>query len=292
MKLNVRTLLNESLPFLLALMTFMTILISARTLDEMRRQREDANRPELYATKDIGEFRIEMDSTGWVTASGMDSIPWMDASNSAARCSYDLLYKVGPLSDSLVFEFVNVGRGPAIDIRLEWEYSDSAIQDHWMTYVGDSIFPRWYLEEIEERKGVWMWRRNRSGGCGSIKASSEGAQDYSFLLPADLNPEALEVDLWEVLIYVQLTQLHQRLMNKGWEQGRVDAIGLQSTHRLNIQYRSIDEAVFRQQFDVMIETSFDWGNKRYGGSGPARFKDPWFSVEVSIEPAGKEEVDG
>ena len=82
MKLNVRTLLNESLPFLLALMTFMTILISARTLDEMRRQREDANRPELYATKDIGEFRIEMDSTGWVTASGMDSIPWMDASNS------------------------------------------------------------------------------------------------------------------------------------------------------------------------------------------------------------------
>jgi len=161
-----------------------------------------------------------------------------------------------------------------------------------MTYVGDSIFPRWYLEEIEERKGVWMWRHNRSGGCGSIKASSEGAQDYSFLLPADLNPEALEVDLWEVLIYVQLTQLHQRLMNKGWEQGRVDAIGLQSTHRLNIQYRSIDEAVFRQQFDVMIETSFDWMSVRQSGSGPAEFNDPVFSVEVSIEPVGKEEIAG
>lgn len=282
MKMNVRTLLNESLPFLLALMTFMTILVSSRTLAEMQRQREDANRPELYA-KDIGWFRIEMDSTGWVTASEMDSIPWMDASHHSALC-VDLFQRVRAQSDEFILEFVNVGRGPAIDIRVELEWSNSAIEDHWITFVGDSSFHQVGLEEGAD--GIW-W--NVCEG----EYLSTWPQESGYLLPADLNPEAFEVDLESYVAFAPLSVLHQTLMVNGYDEDRLKAYSLQSTHRLNVGYRSIDQAVFHQEFDLKLVTSFEWQSMiKAGSDSPMKYKRPMFTVDISIEPVGKEEIAG
>lgn len=285
MKLNVRSLLNESLPFLLALMTFMTILVSARTLDEMRRQREDANRPELYAN-DIGVFIIEVDSTIWFKPTGVDSVPWSEPSNPEVLCENDLLEKVQALSDSLVFEFVNVGRGPAIDIQADWIYSDSAIEAFWESSIGDTAYRHWHLEEA--MKTQWRWWSN-GANCGLAQHWHYAGQESGFLLPADMKPQVLEVDFWEEMIFVHLSTIHQGMRKNQHLAYFGFATQMESAHTLNIDYKTIEQTLFRQQFEVTIRTNHAWANASTKRSSARK---PVFRVEVSIDPVGKEEVAG
>lgn len=283
MKLNVKYLLNEILPFVLALMTFLTIWISSRTLEEMRRQREDSYRPELYA-KDIGLFFIEIDSTNWLKRPSMDSIPWLDATNTQALCNDDLLGKVKSLSDELVFEFTNVGRGPAIDIQVDWIYSGAAIEDYWKSAVGDSDFRHWHLEETSKTK--WRWWSN-GADCGLVQYRQAAGHESSFILPANQSPKPLQVDVWEEMIFVHLSTIHQG-MRKNPKNGFSN---IESAHTLNLDYKSLDQTMYRQQFEVTIRTNHAWVNVP-GSVATTEYEKQIFRVEVSIESVGKKEVSG
>lgn len=256
--------------FLLGLMSFLAILISLLTLQEMKTQRELSMMP-IIRIQNLDNVSLEVDSScaeAFFTK-GI-RIRARDQKEEALLLS----------TDPLKLRLVNVGEGSAVNIEIDWELDFAWFASHFDSLKIDPLKFKFNLTE----ENILYTYQKCDGGINGISYGLDITDKRSHLLPASSQPEGTMLQIPSIVIELLVNAIRAKWMIEG-QSGENLLEGKDLETSLNIRYESVTGELYKEQYKVsfILIPSFISTQSLSGDIKKVSASDQRFILELKIE---------
>lgn len=217
--------------FILGLMSFCAILISFFTLNEMKTQRQQALKPDLFL-KNIDPLNLTADS---ICKTCVYPVEVFDANTNKA------------LNDLFKLNFVNVGNGSAVNVEvtldLDLEFYKSAVDRLNMDSNNFNL-------KIENNSLQFAFE-NKTGTTNAL-IHSKRSEQFSHILPATSNQDGHSFDLPDFLIQLHIGCIRSMWLSDGQTFENTHGILFEAIHKIKVTYDGIDGRSFEKVYEMVI----------------------------------------
>lgn len=223
---------------LLGLMSFLAILVSLLTLQEMKAQRELSTMPIIHV-QDFDSKKIHVDSSCLEMVYG-DKIRLDNGYNEK------LLIDGLTVENWFVLDLINIGQGSAVNLEVDWKVNFKWYLDFFKTLDLDpDVFK---IEAL--KKGFYFKYKNCSNSASSASHSTGNVFKKSHLLSASNNVKGVKISVPKIMLGLHVAAIKARWLVEG--QNKNNIMNLPVDHEFILSYESVNGNKYSEKYKATL----------------------------------------
>ena len=256
-------------PLLLGLMSFLAIVVSLLTLQEMKTQRDLSMQP-IVRIENFDNKLIHVDSScqDMIYDDAINLYKSIDFSNK------DQGFTNEKEEEWFALEMINVGKGAAVDLEIDWE-----INNNYFNNVFNQLPLDKKIFAFNKKDETILLTFNKCSSSTNASSSQSRINiEISHLLPAESQNTTIKIP-----IPIQVLKLQIALIKAKWflDGQTFDNIASSKVpHNFTVKYASVNGSKFEQSYKMSLAISAP-SQRIINGKLFASYKN--FIIELNIE---------
>ena len=256
-------------PLLLGLMSFLAIVVSLLTLKEMKTQRDLSMQP-IVRIENFDNKLMHVDSS----CSDMIYNDEINLYKSNELSMINQGFTTAKVGEWFALEMINVGKGAAVDLQVDWELNYNYFND---------VFTELQLDKktftfSNKNESVLITYNKCNDATNAYSSQSNSTIQISHLLPAENQNTTIKIPIPNQILKLQIALIKAKWLLEGQTFDNIASSKV--PHNFTVKYASVNGSKFEQSYKMSLAISAP-SQRIINGKLFASYKN--FIIEVYIE---------